>query len=343
MPVFRTPPLIIAILPYPALILLSVLLLAAAGYLAFRLFSLKRALREINRDLTEIRQNLSQNQILHLPLPDRDLERLTNSMNAALEDVRRERQSYEKREAEFQKLIENISHDLRTPLTVILGYLKWMKKTENAPLTSSGRDCSPLSDSKDIKDSKDILDILERNARAMEKLVAQFYDFSRLNARDYALTTEEVDVCRILKESIANNYQILEEACLNLDCHLPEHPVIIQGNTGALERIFSNLFQNAGRYARSILDIRLEENGSGQVCIYFQNDSDSVREDDLPHLFDRFYKNDSSRHQEGSGLGLTVARSLAELMGGTLTADAAPGSETGQPVTELCFTLTLKL
>ena len=349
MPVFRTPPLIIAILPYPALILLSVLLLAAAGYLAFRFFSLKRALREINRDLTEIRQNLSQNQILHLPLPDRDLERLTDSMNAALEDMRRERQSYEKREAEFQKLIENISHDLRTPLTVILGYLKWMKKADNAPLTSSGHDCSPLSDSKDIKDvkdikdSKDILDILERNARAMEKLVAQFYDFSRLNARDYALTPEEVDVCRILKESIANNYQVLEEACLSLDCHLPEHPVIIQGNTGALERIFSNLFQNAGRYARSILDIRLEENGSGQVCIYFQNDSDSVREDDLPHLFDRFYKNDSSRHQEGSGLGLTVARSLAELMGGTLTADAAPSSETGQPVTELCFTLTLKL
>ena len=349
MPVFRTSPLIITILPYPALILLSVLLLAAAGYLAFRFFSMKQALREIVRDLTEIRQNLSQNQILHLPLPDRDLERLTDSMNAALEDVRRERQSYEKREAEFQKLIENISHDLRTPLTVILGYLKWMKKADNAPLTSSGHDCSPLSDSKDIKDvkdikdSKNILDILERNARAMEKLVAQFYDFSRLNARDYALTTEDVDVCRILKESIANNYQVLEEARLSLDCHLPEHPVIIQGNTGALERIFSNLFQNAGRYARSILDIRLEENGSGQVCIYFQNDSDSVREDDLPHLFDRFYKIDSSRHQEGSGLGLTVARSLAELMGGTLTADAAPVSETGQPVTELCFTLTLKL
>lgn len=325
MPVFRCSLLSVAIPPYPALILLSAFLLAAAGYLAFRCFSLKRALREMTRDLTEIRQDLSKNQILHLPLPDRDLERLTNSMNAALEEVRRERQAYEKREAEFQKLIENISHDLRTPLTVILGYLKWMKR--------AGSKCSLQADS---------LDILERNARIMEKLVAQFYDFSRLNARDYALTPEEVDVCRILKESIANNYRVLEDARLNLDCHLPEHPVIILGNTGALERIFSNLFQNAGRYARSILDIRLEENDNGQVCIYFQNDSDSVSRDDLPHLFDRFYKNDSSRHQEGSGLGLTVARSLAELMGGTLTADAGPdsGSETGQTVTAICFTLT---
>lgn len=339
MPAFRSTLLFITSPPYPILILLSALLLAAAGYLALRCFSLKRALREINRDLTEIRQDLSKNQILHLPLPDRDLEQLTKSMNAALEEVRQERQSYEKREAEFQKLIENISHDLRTPLTVILGYLKWMKKADTT-CAASGQTCSLRSDS---------LEILERNARTMEKLVTQFYDFSRLNARDYVLKPEEVDVCRLLKESIANNYQVLEDACLNLDSHLPEHPVIIQGNTGALERIFSNLFQNAGRYARSILDIRLEESQTGQVYIYFQNDSDSVSEDELSHLFDRFYKNDSSRHQDGSGLGLTVAKSLAELMGGTLTASLAEirlnarreEPPTASAGTELVFTLCL--
>ncbi len=325
MSAFRTALLFITLPPYPILILLSALFLAAAGYLALRCIFLKRALREINRDLTEIRQDLSKNQILHLPLPDRDLEQLTKSMNAALEEVRQERQSYEKREAEFQKLIENISHDLRTPLTVILGYLKWMKKADTA-CAASGQTCSLRSDS---------LDILERNARTMEKLVAQFYDFSRLNARDYALKPEEVDVCRILKESIANHYQVLEDACLNLDSRLPEHPVIIQGNTGALERIFSNLFQNAGRYARI-----LEESQTGQVYIYFQNDSDSFSEDEISHLFDRFYKNDSSRHQDGSGLGLTVARSLAELMGGALTADAAPGA--GDAMMTICFTLTFR-
>ncbi len=332
MSAFRSALLFITLPPYPILILLSALLLAAAGYLALRCIFLKRALREINRDLTEIRLDLSKNQILHLPLPDRDLEQLTKSMNAALEEVRQECQSYEKREAEFQKLIENISHDLRTPLTVILGYLKWMKKADTA-CAASGQTCSLRSDS---------LDILERNARTMEKLVAQFYDFSRLNARDYALKPEEVDVCRILKESIANHYQVLEDACLNLDSRLPEHPVIIQGNTGALERIFSNLFQNAGRYARSELEIRLEESQTGQVYIYFQNDSDSFSEDEISHLFDRFYKNDSSRHQDGSGLGLTVARSLAELMGGALTADAAPAPGAGDAMMTICFTLTFR-
>lgn len=279
--------------------MLALIFCVVAAVFAFRYFSLKHALREMDRELLEIRQELSRNQILHLPLPDRDLERVMQSVNHTLEEVRRERQGYEKREAEFQRLIENISHDLRTPLTVILGYLKWMKKGEKAP---------------------DALEIIERNARAMEKLVSQFYDFSRLNAQDYALELKEVDVCRLLRESIAGNYQVLEASCLNLHSSLPEHPVQIRGNTDALDRIFSNLFQNAARYAHSGLEICLEEAGQGQVRIFFQNDGEGMTEEELAHLFDRFYRNDSSRHRSGSGLGLTVARSLAELMGGTLTA-----------------------
>ena len=86
----------------------------------------------------------------------------------------------------------------------------------------------------------------------------------------------------------------------------------------------------------------MEESQTGQVYIYFQNDSDSFSEDEISNLFDRFYKNDSSRHQDGSGLGLTVARSLAELMGGALTADAAPAPGAGDAMMTICFTLTFR-
>ena len=117
--------------PAIAFLAIAVLLLAvAAGYLAFRYFSLKGALRKLDWDLQEICRELSDNRILRLPLPDRDLEKLTESVNASLADIRQERLSYEIREREFQQLIENISHDLRTPLTVILGYLKWMRRGE---------------------------------------------------------------------------------------------------------------------------------------------------------------------------------------------------------------------
>lgn len=310
----------------------AVIPLAMGCYFAFRYFALKRSLREAARDLGEIQQHIAENQMLHLPLPDRDLEQFLQSVNGTLEELRRERLTYETREREFQLQIENISHDLRTPLTVILGYLKWLK-------------CPQGSQDVSFTESE-ALEVIERNARSMEHLVSQFYAFSRLNGPDFTLELGEVDMCRILRESLADNYQLLEKPDFHLDCCLPEHPVMVSGNKEALERLFANLLQNAGRYARSYLDIRMEESG-GQVQVLFQNDSDRLLGNDLPSLFKRFYKNDAARSKGGSGLGLTIARSLAEAMGGSLTAQALPQPEQSIPqeqrpcISKILFTLTL--
>nr|WP_302595933.1 HAMP domain-containing sensor histidine kinase [uncultured Acetatifactor sp.] len=337
----------------PAAILLCVLFAVMGGYFAFRYFALKRALREMNRDLLEIQKDVSRNQILHLPLPDRALEQAMESVNGTLEEVRRQRLEYEKRETEFQKQMEDISHDLRTPLTVILGYLKWMKRdmaqsiallqmeSPDIPAQTTTQAAHPhQAASEDTSKQRtaqkaawemlsrqaESLEILERNARAMERLVSQFYAFSQLNAREYSLEIRDVDICRLLKESLAGHWQMLEKACLRLESFLPEHPVMVRGNKDACERIFANMLQNAGRYARSYLDISLSES-CGLVQIFFQNDSVRLKEDDIPNLFHRFYKNDVSRSKGGSGLGLTIAKSLAEAMGGTLTAQALPPAE----------------
>lgn len=294
----------------------SVLFAALAGAFAFRYFSLKRGLREMDRELLEIRRELSRNRILHLPLPDRDLERVLCSVNELLEEIRGKRLCYEKREREFQKLIENVSHDLRTPLTVILGYLKWSKKAEPSEIPDS-------------------LAVLERNAHAMERLVSQFYDFSRLQTEDYVPELTEVDVCRILRECIASHYLMLEEAQLELHISLPPHPLMVWANEETLERIFANLLQNAARYALGGLTVRAEESQEGEVRLSFENQAEGMTEDEVSHLFDRFYRNDSARRQGGSGLGLTVARSLAERIGGKLTAELlGAGKKAGRDNTE---------
>jgi signal transduction histidine kinase len=113
------------------------------------------------------------------------------------------------------------------------------------------------------------------------------------------------------------NYQVLEQSHLAIEVNIPEHPIWVIGDDSAIERIFLNLLQNASRYAYSFLSISIKEEEE-KVSISFINDTNMLSEDDIPHLFDRFYMQDSSRNQGGTGLGLTVAKSLAEEMGGIL-------------------------
>lgn len=303
--------------------ILLTLVLVLAAYFAFRFYLLKKALKETSEQLQVIQKDLKQNQVLHLPLPDHDLEALMSSINCTLDAIRSERKDYAKRESEFQAEIEAISHDLRTPLTVILGYLGFLQK-QRLSLTA---------------DQKEMLDIIERKARSMETLISQFYDYSRLNANDYEIKIEEIDVGRTLREVFAGNCMMLEKAALQVKTDFPNHPVWVEGEATALERIFSNLFQNAGRYANHFLNISIQENGTS-VQIIFENDTLKTNADNIPHLFDRFYMADTSRNKGGTGLGLTIAKCLAEEMAGSLTADLINGE--GKETPRLRFTLCLK-
>ncbi|WP_379711319.1 sensor histidine kinase [Mediterraneibacter gnavus] len=162
-------------------VLFSVAIVIAV-YFATRFFLLKKAMKEANREFQDILKDIQQNQILHMAMPDKELENMAQSVNQALEQIRTERQEYEKRERAFQSEIENISHDLRTPLTVILGYLKLMKGQKETDM--------------------EMVETIERKAKTMQRLVTDFYDLSRLSARDYEVEIKETDVGRILRPLI---------------------------------------------------------------------------------------------------------------------------------------------
>lgn len=299
-------------------------LLAVGSYFAYRYLMLTRALRQTREELALIRRDLSQNQMLHLPLPNPELSAFLDDLNGLLSDIQSERQAYEKRERAFQRQIEAISHDLRTPLTVILGYLKLFKQSQSEQVAHD-------------PELAETVTVLEQKAETMKNLVGQFYDYSRLSADDMHLNLTRTDAGRALREALVGNYQLLAEHRLDVKAELPEHPLWVLADEAALMRIFQNLLQNASRYAKSHLTLSIEKD-SERLSICFTNDSDSLHQSDVPRLFERFYTPDDSRHQGSTGLGLTVARALAEEMQGSLTATAEPEDDH----LLLCFRLTLK-
>lgn len=274
----------------------------AAVYFAVRSFLLKRSLRNASEELRRITRSLEENRVLKLETADRDLEEFVGEVNRTLSAIRREKNAFSRREQEFRQQIENISHDLRTPLTSILGYLKLMD-TENMPA-----------------DEKESLDTVRRKAEALSRLIGQFYEYSRVASEDYQPELAEMDLCRLLRETVLDSWKEIEGRRLEFSFHIPERPVVIRGNENSAERIIRNLLQNAERYAEHCLEISLKEE-AGRVILTFENDVSDFTRGDVEQLFRRFYVKDPSRNSHGTGLGLAIAKTLAEKTGGSMRAE----------------------
>ena len=298
-------------------IVLGVLLavaLAAAAFLAARYFLLKRSLRQADRELGEIVGHLEDNRIVRLPAPDADLEALLGTVNRALAGIRGQAAAYARHEAELKAQIEHVSHDLRTPLTSIRGYLALV---DDAALDA---------------DAREALGTVRRKAASLERLVAQFYELSRLQGDDVPLELGPVDVGRMLRESVAEQYRLLADRGLDVRLDVPEHAVLARANGEAVERVLANLLHNAGKYARTALEASAAEGApaaGSRVVLVLANDADALGEDAVARLFQPFFMADASRAREGSGLGLAIARHLLERMGGSIEArledrDGAP-------------------
>lgn len=280
----------------------------AAFYYGIRYALLKRGIRKINEELNEIIKNLKQNRILKQPSPQREMEDLLSSLNRALEQIRKERISYEKREQEFQRQLEDISHDLRTPLTAIQGYLK-------------------LIDQDDLdSEEKEYLEVIQRRSAHLQHLINQFYEFSTLLSGSYKMEFRETDIGRMCREQILGYYRQLEEAGIEVQIRIPETPVCIYADENALSRIIGNLLQNAVRYAKSRLEIEITEiqisETVKETILVCANDTDDMAEEDIQQIFERFYTGDLARSKGGTGLGLAISRHLAEQMGAAMTVES---------------------
>lgn len=300
------------------LYILLVIAWGIAGYFGLRYYLLKKSLRKVNDELHEVMDDLNESRIVKLPSPEKSVESLLETINAMLDEMREETVEQGRREDALKSQIESISHDLRTPLTSIQGYLSLV-------------DTSRLDG-----ESTEALEVVRRKAGSLQRLIVQFYELSQLSHEDDLPDLRPCNTGYLLKETLTAHYRMLSENSLEVILRIPETPLEATVDIDALERIFSNLIENASRYALSKLEIALQAN-KDQVEIIFSNDCELSEDIDPEKLFVPFYINHSSRPEGSSGLGLSIARKLAENMNAHL--EATLDQEAGSQIIHIALTL----
>ena len=280
---------------------LIVLLILLCAALAGRQITMERGLRRAARRMREQMAGETTTR-LALPCPSVGAEELLVCLNELLELRQEERAVYRRKEQELRQQIANVSHDLRTPLTSILGYLQLL---EGEGLPQEKR--------------AEYLTIIEGRARTLQTFIAAFYDLSRIEGGELPLERERVDLGRALSDQLAVSYEQIEESGLIMEVDVaPELPPV-WADSGAVTRIFSNLLTNALRHGTDTLSVKLYREG-GWVVSAFSNRAEGLTAEDAAHVFERFYTADKMRTGQSTGLGLAIVKALAERMGHTAAA-----------------------
>lgn len=283
------------------MILAVLLLTVLCVFLLLRIYALERNLRQGASQLKN-RKAEGSAAPLRLAAPNPAAEELMAQVNGLLREMEDQRSGFRNREQALRRQIANVSHDLRTPLTSILGYLQLLEKEELSP-----------------EERREYLSTIESRARVLQGLITSFYDLSRLEAGEYPILREKVDLREVLGELLAAYYDELE-AHFDVKVDLPDDLPQVWGDRAAMTRVYSNLLRNAMEHGSGALSIEARA-GNGEVTVRVSNGGAELTEEDLPHVFDRFYTTDKTRSGRNTGLGLAIVKALAGQMGGRVDAE----------------------
>ena len=275
-----------------AAVIMALIFTALVCYVA----TLEQGLRRATAQLEQHAQNATTVR-LDIPCPNNAAEELFAATNRLLERRLEENAAYRRKELELRRQIANVSHDLRTPLTSILGYLQLLEQPD---LPAEKR--------------AEYLSVIKGRAKTLQTFIGAFYDLSRIEGGELPLEREQVDLGRTLSDQLADAYEQLEQAGLAVEADLQPGLPPVWADSGAVARIFSNLLTNALRHGGGELTVRLYRE-KNQLISAFSNPAQGMTAEDAAHVFERFYTADKMRTGQSTGLGLAIVKALAERMG----------------------------
>ena len=285
----------------------AAVLAAVVLALGVKVWLLRRGAKALRLDLSQkLREDT--NTLLSLPCRDRELRRLASSLNEELRLLRKERLRYQQGDRELKEAVVNVSHDLRTPLTALSGYVELLK----------GEALSPAG--------QRYLSQIEDRAQAMQAMTEELFRYS-LAAEETALTLEPVDLRAAVEEALLSFYGAFQQKGVVPQLSLPQGPVTRQLDKAALSRVLGNILTNALKYSAGELAVALSPAG----VLTFSNPAPGLDPVSAGRLFHRFYTVESSA--QSTGLGLSIARELTQRLGGTISARW----ESGRLQVELAF------
>lgn len=305
----------------PIVFLLILCVVFLSGVVLYQQFvfrsGIQTKIRKISAKLKEITNTDSGERIM-IFTENKELMELAAQINRMLEDHWKAKVDYRRSKIASQKMLSNVSHDIKTPMTVVLGYLEIMRTNGTA--------------------TEEMLKKTEQKANSVMELINQFFTLAKIESGDMDIELSRIDICEICREIVLEFYEILSQNNFEVEVSVPQTPVYVQGNENAVKRILYNLISNVIRYGADGkyfgLFLRVNEK---EAYVDVVDKGKGVDKPFADSVFERLFTMEDSRNRsiQGNGLGLTIARNLALQLGGNVTLESVPYEKTS-------FTLVLK-
>jgi signal transduction histidine kinase len=270
--------------------------------LLFYLILLQRQIRKLNEKITELPKNARFGQRLSLDFREKNLLQLVDSLNRMVNEFETENHEVRAMEENVRLSIAGLSHDLRTPLTAINGYVQLLERTE------------------DEKKRQEYLQIIAQSTDRLLEMTNQFYDLARIETQQRELTIEKLNLPLLVEENLFSFYEAFEQAKIEVSFGENPNDLYVLADKLMLTRVLQNIIQNLLRYAKDSVEIHYRQKDTEVVLIIKNN----LKEDNklrIEKVFERFYTESSARsNAEASGLGLYLSRKLIQSMNGTMNA-----------------------
>lgn len=232
-------------------------------------------------------------------------------VNDIVSSYEKELSSFRQAEEVNKQLMTSLSHDVRTPLTTLIGYLDAAHK---GIVTG--------------KDKDEYVEIARRKAHDLKEYIDVLFDWFKLNSDEFVLLIDPVEAVELTRNILIDWIPIFEDKQIDYSIDIPEQPFRVRLDPDAYMRVLNNLIQNVIVHSHADkINISLS-NQDGNMKIVVADNGVGIEKDDLKHIFERLYKCDKGRSEKGSGLGLSIVHQLVEKMNGTITVESTPGNGT---------------